>query len=108
MRHQADEETVDANKVIDHLSDRGNHPQIGALAAPEIPEAGMLDLRRDIDFASAAVIPLSSIRQPAYMMGESAFDLLIDETRALLQGEIPGPRRVVFGPKLVVRNSTRG
>src|SRR5699024_12694481 len=61
----------------------------------------------DIEFASAAVIPLSSIRQPAYAMGESAFDLLIDEANALSRGEVPVPRRVVFEPELVVRNSTR-
>ena len=61
----------------------------------------------DIEFASAAVIPLSSVRQPAYAMGESAFDLLIDEANALSRGEVPVPRRVVFEPELVVRNSTR-
>lgn len=42
LRHQADEEIVHANKFIDHLSDRGNHPQIGAIAAPEVPGADML------------------------------------------------------------------
>src|SRR5699024_12829269 len=42
LRHQADEEIVHANKFIDHLSDRGNQPRIGAIAAPEVPEADML------------------------------------------------------------------
>lgn len=30
LRHQADEEIVHANKFIDHVADRDNHPQIGA------------------------------------------------------------------------------
>lgn len=32
LRHQADEEIVHANKFIDHLADRGNHPVIGTIA----------------------------------------------------------------------------
>ncbi|HOB05151.1 MAG TPA: ferritin [Propionibacteriaceae bacterium] len=36
LRHQADEEIVHANKFIDHLTDRGDHPQIGAIAAPKV------------------------------------------------------------------------
>ena len=36
LRHQADEELVHANKFIDHMVDRGNHPQIGATAAPKV------------------------------------------------------------------------
>ena len=34
LRRQADEEIVHANKFIDHLLDRGNHPLIGAV--PEL------------------------------------------------------------------------
>ena len=45
LRHQADEETVHANKLIDHLLDRGNHPVIGAVSAPSIkPEMTPLDV----------------------------------------------------------------
>lgn len=36
LRHQADEEIVHANKFIDHLLDRGNHPAIGAIGAPAV------------------------------------------------------------------------
>lgn len=36
LRHQADEEIVHANKFIDHVIDRDNHPTIGAVAAPQI------------------------------------------------------------------------
>lgn len=34
LRHQADEEVVHANKFIDHVSDRGNHPVIGSIEGP--------------------------------------------------------------------------
>ncbi len=36
LRHQADEEIVHANKFIDHLADRDNHPVIGAIEAPNV------------------------------------------------------------------------
>ena len=35
FRHQADEEIVHANKFIDHVADRDNHPAIGACNAPQ-------------------------------------------------------------------------
>ena len=35
LRHQADEEIVHANKFIDHTLDRGSHPRIGTLEAPD-------------------------------------------------------------------------
>ncbi|MET9325205.1 ferritin [Tsukamurella sp. NPDC003166] len=44
LRHQADEEIVHANKWIDHLSDRGNHPKIGASAAPKVDVTTVLDV----------------------------------------------------------------
>ncbi|WP_153504527.1 ferritin [Cumulibacter manganitolerans] len=34
LRHQADEEIVHANKFIDHLVDRDNHPSIGTIEPP--------------------------------------------------------------------------
>ena len=36
----------------------------------------------DIDFASASVVPLSSIRQPAGVIGRRAVELLLDESFA--------------------------
>ena len=36
LRHQADEEIVHANKFIDHLLDRDNHPKIGSQEAPSV------------------------------------------------------------------------
>jgi LacI family transcriptional regulator len=57
----------------------------------------------DIDFASAAVVPLSSIRQPAALIGYTAVDLLLKEA-----GGVDGAERerVIFQPELVVRGST--
>lgn len=37
LRRQADEEIVHANKFIDHLDARGNHPRIGDVSASHIP-----------------------------------------------------------------------
>ncbi len=58
----------------------------------------------DIDFSAAAVIPLSSVRQPAALIGSTAVDLLMQRTDDATQ-----PREhVVFRPELVVRASTAG
>ena len=43
LRHQADEEIVHANKFIDHVADRDNHPKIGAIAAPEVKVTSVLE-----------------------------------------------------------------
>lgn len=56
----------------------------------------------DIDFAAAAAVPLSSVRQPSNLMGETAMRLLLesadDPSRA--------PEHIVFQPELVARAST--
>ena len=57
----------------------------------------------DIDFASAAVVPLSSIRQPAALIGYTAVDLLLKEADGADGAE---RERVIFQPELVVRGST--
>ena len=59
----------------------------------------------DIGFASAAVVPLSSIRQPAALIGYTAVDLMLREAAA---GSGFEREHVVFQPELVVRQSTRG
>lgn len=43
LRHQADEEIVHANKFIDHLADRDNHPRIGGVQAPAVEVSSVLD-----------------------------------------------------------------
>ncbi len=58
----------------------------------------------DIDFASAAVVPLSSVRQPSQEIGSSALRILLEEAD---DGDL-APRRIVFTPELVARTSTVG
>lgn len=68
-----------------------------------VPEDIALIGYDDIDFASAAVVPLSSIRQPSVHIGYVGVDLLMREAE-----EGPGFRHehVVLQPELVVRGST--
>lgn len=58
----------------------------------------------DIAFAAAAAVPLSSIRQPTHLIGQTAVEILLEEAAN------PGlaPRQVIFHPELVVRESTGG
>lgn len=56
----------------------------------------------DIDFASAAVVPLSSIRQPSGLIGQTAIEILVEEAADATLA----PRNIVFQPELVVRAST--
>ena len=53
----------------------------------------------DIEFASAAVVPLSSVRPPREEFARTAVELLSDTSTP--------PRQVVIEPELVVRESTR-
>jgi LacI family transcriptional regulator len=59
----------------------------------------------DIEFAAAAAVPLTSVRQPAKRLGRTAAELLIAETRG--DDEPVEHRQVVFTPELVVRDSSR-
>ena len=59
----------------------------------------------DIVFSAAAVIPLTSVRQPSRRMGSTAAGLLIDE---LADPEGFRARSIVYEPQLVVRASTTG
>jgi len=59
----------------------------------------------DVEFAAAAAVPLSSVRQPRHQLGRAAAQLLIEE--ALGDGT-HRHRQVVFEPDLVVRASSQG
>ncbi|PPF57269.1 LacI family transcriptional regulator [Clavibacter michiganensis] len=63
-----------------------------------VPEDVALIGYDDIAFASATVVPLSSVRQPSALIGATAVELLLDAE----------PRHVLFQPELVVRASTGG
>ena len=56
----------------------------------------------DIEFAAAAAVPLSSVRQPRELLGRTAAELLLAETT----DDAHEHRQVVFQPELVVREST--
>ncbi|MFI7127135.1 LacI family DNA-binding transcriptional regulator [Nonomuraea sp. NPDC050153] len=58
----------------------------------------------DIDFAAAAAVPLSSIRQPREQLGHTAALMLLEEANRPAGHE---HRQVIFQPDLVERASTR-
>jgi LacI family transcriptional regulator len=57
----------------------------------------------NIQFAASAGIPLSSIAQPAYQMGITAANLLLDECEG---GDDHRHQQIRFQPQLVERDST--
>jgi LacI family transcriptional regulator len=57
----------------------------------------------DIEFAAAAAVPLTSVRQPRAQLGRSAAELLIDEVQ---NPDSHHHRQLVFEPQLVMREST--
>ncbi|MGN9910062.1 LacI family DNA-binding transcriptional regulator [Phytohabitans sp. LJ34] len=57
----------------------------------------------DIDFAAAATVPLTSVRQPRRELGRTAAELLIDE--ATNPDHVH--RQMLFKPELVARGTTR-
>lgn len=56
----------------------------------------------DIAFARAASVPLSSIRQPSALIGQTAVEILLWEAA----NPEAAPQQIVFKPELVVREST--
>ncbi len=60
----------------------------------------------DIEFAAAATVPLTSVRQPAARIGALAAELLLEETGQ--GGEPHAHRGIVLQPELVVRASSLG
>jgi LacI family transcriptional regulator len=57
----------------------------------------------DIEFASAAAVPLTSVRQPRELLGRTAVELLLAESE---EGVGPEHQRVEFEPELIVRDSS--
>jgi LacI family transcriptional regulator len=58
----------------------------------------------DIEYAAAAAVPLTSVRQPRQQLGRTAARMLIEEAA---DGDAHQHRQVIFEPELVVRQSTR-
>lgn len=72
-------------------------------AGRRVPEDLAIVGYDDIEFAGAAAVPLTSVRQPRQELGRRAADLLLDEAAG-------GPhehQQVLFTPELVARESTR-
>lgn len=71
----------------------------GRLAVPE--EIALVGYD-DIQFASASVVPLTSVRQPSHLIGDTAVKILLEEA------EEPDreARRILYQPELVVRASS--
>ncbi|HEX5782798.1 MAG TPA: LacI family DNA-binding transcriptional regulator [Solirubrobacteraceae bacterium] len=74
------------------------------LAGVAVPSEVAIVGYDDIDFAGAAAVPLTSVRQPRDRLGRTATELLIAET--LQNGH--EHHGVTFVPELMVRDSTRG
>jgi LacI family transcriptional regulator len=60
----------------------------------------------DIEFAAAAAVPITSVRQPALQIGRTCARLLIAEATETTEETPHDHQRVVFQPELVVRAST--
>jgi LacI family transcriptional regulator len=58
----------------------------------------------DIEFAKAAAVPLTSVSQPRQLLGTTAAELVLAESR---DGPEHRHRQLVFDPELIVRASTR-
>ena len=58
----------------------------------------------DIEFAAAAAVPLSSVRQPRHQIGRTAAQLLLEES---LSTDGHQHREVIFQPELEVRRSSQ-
>jgi len=56
----------------------------------------------DIEFAEAAAVPLTSVRQPRHELGQTAATLVLDEATNPAHGH----EQVVFTPTLIARSST--
>lgn len=56
----------------------------------------------DIEFAAAAAVPLTSVRQPRQLLGRTGAELLLDEA----SNPDHEHQRVIFTPELVIRTST--
>ena len=58
----------------------------------------------DIDFAAAAAVPLSSVRQPRQQLGRTAARLLLEET---MEPARHTHQQVMFKPELEIRQSSQ-
>lgn len=105
LRARSRDDWPDAVFAANDLLAMGLLQAFSMLGTVRVPEDIALIGYDDIDFASAAVVPLSSIRQPSALIGHTAVELLLREAAG---DSDSGPQQVVFQPELVVRQSTVG
>ncbi|MFJ8949767.1 LacI family DNA-binding transcriptional regulator [Streptomyces sp. NPDC102381] len=74
-------------------------------AGVRVPDDMSLIGYDDIEFASAATVPLTSVRQPAVTLGATAARLLLEETGE--EASVHRHQHVVLKPELVVRGSCK-
>lgn len=67
-----------------------------------VPEEIALVGYDDIQFAGASVVPLTSVRQPSHLIGDTAVRILLEEAE---DPELQA-RRILYQPELVVRASS--
>lgn len=102
---RAPEERPDAVFAANDLLAVGVLQAITMFSSLKVPADLALVGYDDIDFASATVVPLTSIRQPARLIGHTAVELLL---RSIDDPDGDYERNVRFRPELVVRASTAG
>ena len=78
--------------------------QVLVRAGVRVPEDIAIVGYDDIDFAAAAAVPLTSVRQPRQLIGRTAAELVIAETMTPAEHR---HKHVLFAPELVVRESSR-
>jgi LacI family transcriptional regulator len=94
----------DAVFAANDLVALGVHEALVLDGSARVPDDIALVGYDDIDFASAAMVPLTSVRQPTELIGRTAVGILLEEAEAAE----PQSRQVVFQPELIVRSSSAG
>jgi LacI family transcriptional regulator len=75
-------------------------------AGLRVPEDVAIIGYDDIEFAAAAAVPLSSVRQPRLDLGRRAAELLFDEIEDVESDALHVHQQILFRPELVVRRSS--
>ena len=103
VRDRPAEERPDALFAANDLVAMGLLQALSMLGTLSVPDDIAIVGYDDIDFATAAVVPLTSIRQPSALIGSTAVDLLMREAES---PEDFQREHIVFQPELIVREST--
>ncbi|MFU8948154.1 LacI family DNA-binding transcriptional regulator [Mycetocola zhadangensis] len=103
VRERRGDERPDALFAANDLVAMGLLQALSMLGAVTVPDDIAIVGYDDIDFATAAVVPLTSVRQPSALIGSTAVDLLLREAEG---GDGFEREHIVFQPELVVREST--